>query len=520
MDSDDDGRRQAVSSSDDVSVESSSPTKASLAMEAIDLTREESPVIPSSVAEENDESQVPTSGPIPSNGQPASVQRTSPAFTPGSTRSFGYVIDSEESGEEDQSWMSGSSSGSSDVNIVRELDDSDRASMRDSIGDVDAQSDRGSGFEDRDSVLPMAASSSLFDIDTSPGGSFAFPGGVSNRVSSPVMGGADYQESDVGGSEARREDHDVLYDDVKGSMTTRKSPTAVTLGVDKHVTFTDRRPEIINRPEPIRGRWNPLAELAFHRPSSPSDAAMVKTTTKSGGLTMSHDEPQQKSDQWPALRITSRSLGEKTGKHDFFEAREGNKALLRSGIDTPSPSAWDYGEIIPEEHLDLQPSWLHDTTKQSDLRTYLTPRQTSPELDMTSAATFNASKASLRKSNVPARGLRIDDIIEESTASTSKNLKRKSDRISDAIEVEVRAWGTKPFEPSHGGLPLPAGLAPATMQNALFEMSAPTMPEPSETRPSKRLRTFVNTAWKAAACITVGGAGAVCLLAATAPSFA
>lgn len=73
--------------------------------------------------------------------------------------------------------------------------------------------------------------------------------------------------------------------------------------------------------------------LSVHRLPSPSDAAMVKTATlittvprETANPVKVHHLPSR---DWRLL--TAHSLGDKTGKHAFFEAREGNRARFYAG---------------------------------------------------------------------------------------------------------------------------------------------------------------------------------------------
>jgi len=192
---------------------------------------------------------------------------------------------------------------------------------------------------------------------------------------------------------------------------------------------------------------------------------------------------------------TLQSLGKKTGKHEFFEARKHNMNTMRTMLadeasrllapDHSTAQAASYmeiqrqravqdaasrlcekqrialGEPLPDDVI-LQSTNVNELVEAStsmcadstvlpflhDPAQYTPPQPSlSPEFDMTSSAKFNESKAMLAATNRTASifsgrsGLRIDDIIDSSTAdSVPSHLKRKAVDISDAIEDEVRNW--------------------------------------------------------------------------------
>jgi hypothetical protein len=209
---------------------------------------------------------------------------------------------------------------------------------------------------------------------------------------------------------------------------------------------------------------NSLGQGAMNiRQPSPSDAAMVKIATPSTFLNdcanpvRVHHLPSQ-----AFQKLTAQSLGDKTGKHAFFAAREDNRAKIyngdQSGRSSSSPQTAKSGVSSAEDRkamsLIAQAAWRErkrrreeeaksklsestnslpvtlpairavNSSKSSKIggyRTRLTPsairlfsgpsylhdhtqapnfiRHPSPEPDMTSAVTYNESKGSMFAAN-------------------------------------------------------------------------------------------------------------------------
>ena len=309
--------------------------------------------------------------------------------------------------------------------------------------------------------------------------------------------------------------------------------------------------------------------MNFGRLPSPSDAAMVKTATPSNHFKGPSNPVLGASSLRPNYpKLTIKSLGDKTGKHAFFAAREDNRAKIYGGNlparsslsamaktadekrdlspihapkfrlrkpqgieqDTPnlpelnavnsskSSNMKEYDRTLTQSaiHSFCGPSYLHDHTQT--LRPII--RRPSPEPDMGSAVTYNESKASMASANAhtvsPIGRLRltINDIIED--ADTSNTLKRKAGDISDAIEEEARIWASSSTIDNLGGsVTIPAPAPEATLIKEQPENSPVPVTETSEHRPAKRLRKIVESV----GYIALGGATLFGALVLSAPDF-
>ncbi|KAG9230872.1 hypothetical protein BJ875DRAFT_384188, partial [Amylocarpus encephaloides] len=261
---------------------------------------------------------------------------------------------------------------------------------------------------------------------------------------------------------------------------------------------------------------------------SPSDAALVK---------MAPPKPANDMVTFP-LRVPeagqdSASLGEKSGKHAYFEAREQNKSKVSTSIDakadlatiqipTLESKSWagtgaGKDDALVNDVLNVTSGSSANTTSifstsaamgiNSSLRdpfgmklSTVAERRNSPEYDMTSAVTFNESKAKAIRSR-----LSIHDIIDTASREESPGVggrlggKRKASEISDTIQDEVRAWAKNSTVPSQ------------------ISDKVSTTPE---MRSVKRLKTFMERATYAAVGGVAVGAGLFFSLVATAPNFA
>ncbi|CAG8982180.1 hypothetical protein HYALB_00003616 [Hymenoscyphus albidus] len=277
--------------------------------------------------------------------------------------------------------------------------------------------------------------------------------------------------------------------------------------------------------------------LAARQPS-PSDAAMVKKSPPKSTEQTSFFKPLDHSQ-------ISQALGDKTGKHAFFEAREKNKAKLVSETenqiqyafpilegDTPmgyKRALGEWNEFPVKQNNNTFGATKSSTSEASKLSVFLnrasewnTPyqmqesllaipqvsstkleRATSPDYDMTSAVSFNESKAKSIRSRVS-----IHDIIESSPrapsppkAEAKAGNKRKADEISNSIQEEVRAWASSP-------------------DRSPVEMATNIATTVQEERPTKKLKTVLDRVAYAAVGGFAVGATLFFGLVATAPNFA
>jgi hypothetical protein len=305
----------------------------------------------------------------------------------------------------------------------------------------------------------------------------------------------------------------------------------------------------------------PTASVAFDRQPSPSDAAMVKTapvlSAEAGSTSVSASPTGDEAPltyrrfQGSAFGQLAQILGDKTGKHAFFEAREENKAKISTKLGestehsssvVPGPDTFnshvripfkssacepfafnpptDWSKFAEKKSSEIRPSFIDATSehckwgrKYRFITTSLNHTDLSkpglntiehvvtPEYDMTSAAKYNESKAKAIRSR-----LSIHDIIDNSSSQPSppqvearSGEKRKASEISD-IQDEVRAWATSPH-------------IAATTPQLPKQVQYPTLA--SEGRPMKKLKTLMNRA----AYVAAGGAVLFFGLVATAPDF-
>lgn len=241
------------------------------------------------------------------------------------------------------------------------------------------------------------------------------------------------------------------------------------------------------------------------RQPSPSDAAMVKKHTPAT----------------EASSTTANALGLKTGKFEYFEARDHNRSLAVPSVPTildhePMSSfyntAWTGDDFINRPQPSQQLESLEDRTKLQ-----------SPEpLDMTSAFTYQQSKSMRR---IPIPDLLAEEAEEPSPAPAvvsatqetpsltlqpaSRPPKRGIDEISDEIEEDAAMVGSNSV-----AVPNPAEAVPVTLgmvDNEVTRVSERHI----EYRPTKRRRLA-----EFAACVTLGGAAVLAGLITTAPQFA
>lgn len=151
------------------------------------------------------------------------------------------------------------------------------------------------------------------------------------------------------------------------------------------------------------------------------------------------------------------------------------------------------------------------------------PAQRSPSLepDMTSAVSYNESKAAMIAANKTAAlfsgrsGLSINDIIDDATTENASKLKRKADDISDVIENEIRTWASS----LHVGVSGGTTNVNATQTVAAQGPSASIPNAMDEQRPTKKTRRFAERLGYATAGGLAVGATLFLGLVATAPDF-
>ncbi|KAI9643236.1 hypothetical protein NHQ30_007852 [Ciborinia camelliae] len=294
------------------------------------------------------------------------------------------------------------------------------------------------------------------------------------------------------------------------------------------------------------------------REASPSAVAMVKAH---GSSNMA--EPPASGDPYISWlekkKAFAKALGDKTGKHDFFEAREDNKMQFQARVDedasheaerlshepisfTKSSQAirfeqsrqpmpypdWVNDRSIsgsgPVDHTDSSPPYLVGSAEQQPL---IHP------FYFSSDASSRAPESPINE-RYPARsGLRIDDIIDGSS-TTGRSCKRKADEISDddirefsdvnndVRQNEVRDWASSIITPVN------STASPDAMPDVEYQFSRTINVAPPvlattdiEARPIKRLKMkkFAEAVGYFALGGAAVGAGLFSALVATAPDF-
>ena len=310
-----------------------------------------------------------------------------------------------------------------------------------------------------------------------------------------------------------------------------------------------------------------VPEMVHNRLPSPSDAAMVKTTSFF------------KSKAGP----TYRDLGEKTGKHEFFAAREDNKAAFAHPLnppkviaaqetlayykrilhgDTSLPPAAVTGSSVkasttkPDEsyciwdaHLDPKAfrvdselarsgeRFINSPDQVTPARLTLHTRVPTPDLDMSSAYTFHQSKlnhnskADPNIKRVPIQDLLANEPTAASVASSPAGCKRAFD---EAFSDSEATSGDEDFQPNTDsdisdigtGFNFNAGNSQSNQeasdlvnpeQSSVSSAGQDPTPVPvsnTSSPPAKRRRIA-----EVAACVAVGGLGVLSALIMSAPSF-
>ncbi|RDL38094.1 uncharacterized protein BP5553_05527 [Venustampulla echinocandica] len=619
--------RGQLSSDGDASIETPQPIKGYHAIAAIDLTRDDSPIPSSSTRidlTEDDPVGHPTEGRVMETipDQPAALDRNAHSASDNNHYQklpalINIVGDHDllSSDSDDEPFeLSGSDS--------EDTDGSD-----DPVDYGDEESNEESDLEDGDEID--------FDTEEEPFESMmrhSFTFGSSQNNTLPEDGNSmdDDNDSDFGLSEAGAEGLKALFEDgLQQSMTecqesapTTNAPAEVDRQIGNNLHFMQVPNDISSQSEPLElipevhpmvSLCSPINELVQGplktkattmesaqflgaRQPSPSDAAMAKATSQPRPEQITNDIPvyHLQSQEFSQL---SQTLGEKTGKQAFFEAREKNKAKFSTPSDTidersTEPSASSKSALPPNNLLSKEEpqsaraaaptnSWvdfgvvkrplnelslphtpgrsitfdrapelinisslltgtrtgksIHYKQKQAGLTPPVPGMQSnsspelhnrppiidptatlSPEYDMTSAVTYNQSKAKSTRSR-----LSIHDIIESSSRDQSAQVsgskagdKRKASDISDVLTDEVRAWASSRDVSKSLDTTIPNCPPKISCQSA-EPAATPALNE----RPAKRLRTILERAAFAAVGGVAVGAGLFLSLVATAPDF-
>lgn len=383
MSDDDMEGNEEPSSEDGVSIESP-PHKASQAIQSIDLTRDDSPAA-SSIAEVDSNSQTRVDK-EPMNimaGQPADINNhADPVSVTIYTGNPPILVDSEDedahfsSDSDDQSDGVEYDDGASEGNSVGEQEDYGNEDDNDDEMDREErvtselrdfphkELEQASGLVNQglysllDAPLPESNVRSIadasdniieedgYDDESDFGLSDAGAEGIRALFDDGLIDneGDSYLEEDM--DDESDTDSVIIYDaPPKASMAEKKIETP------KHVTFAslpaEQHPEIASSCGHFDSYTLGNLDVPSHptisgRQPSPSDAAMVKTATPStfanhtANPVRVHHLPSQE-----FQNLTAQSLGDKTGKHAFFAAREDNKAKVYAGENGQSaPTAW------------------------------------------------------------------------------------------------------------------------------------------------------------------------------------
>lgn len=201
----------------------------------------------------------------------------------------------------------------------------------------------------------------------------------------------------------------------------------------------------------------------------------------------------------------------------------------------PSPSTATFSKIfgnvcygIPQTEQAIPPLAFSSSFLNDPSQAPILDREPSPLPDMSSAAKYNESKASMAAAtSKPApvqsvrSGLRIDDIIEDSsTDQNTKDLKRKADEISDVIENDVRTWASSPpVEATKTSPDMSVLESQAATAGEASEIARSTVSDAPEHRPAKRLKKFAEVVGYFALGGAAVGASMFSFLVATAPDF-
>lgn len=307
------------------------------------------------------------------------------------------------------------------------------------------------------------------------------------------------------------------------------------------------------------------------RDPSPSAVAMVKSPGTSNMAENSVDQTSEASFGFGSKGNTgAKELGNKTGKHAFFEARESNKMQFQARVEdeneeTQSPSSvaapvraikfakplvrvqstgngltskWErlecQGNNFDHSSMDIDQPSLEDATRvEGDSKNFdpksfwneYTSRETLPKSNPIHPYYYSTDASSTAQESpvlekFPTRsGLRIDDIIDGS--STGK--KRKANEISDdaVLKNDVREWASSVVIPDNSTTQAVSEVAPKQSTPQPISSVLPTANIDLEHRPVKRLKMkkFAEAVGYFALGGAAVGAGLFSALVATAPDF-
>ncbi|PBP19493.1 FHA domain protein [Diplocarpon rosae] len=357
----------------------------------------------------------------------------------------------------------------------------------------------------------------------------------------------------AGGSDVEDESSDESQ--IFGASSPRRSPATAVEPI-----------QVSNSPTDLHLHVNPMLHAAYLdqavsvvRHPSPSDAAMVKLPSRVSICDLG--EPSH---------YLSQNLGEKSGKSEFFAAREINKARIMYGhhvnptIQAADPTMsvmsgeteahslenrqeigigqldrWKspvFGRSQIAVHADTV---MSDTLSTEQLATsFVEANEPIPSLpprdycefldkpdespmpdhapsslpDMTSSHRYNMSKLFQKSSPIPRlnprSAIKIPDIIEASSPFPRANaLKRKSDDMSNATEKELREWAESNVSEVSPVAASNASAGDKTGGSISIKSQAP------EPRPTKRFKKLLENV----GLVALGGATIFAALVATAP---
>lgn len=572
---------------DDASVEMDRSVNKLPPMNAIDLTGDDGPFVPTNHIDLTGEPSVANHENEATNGQGLYKYNTYP-----------IVLESENEDEEEDDDYGPFPSDSEILSVIADSTESESSEDEELHEDDDTESEDDAEGEDSDSILEghtedlveNAGENCLRDDMNHFLGANHIPNGFIADVQEPNKTPEDMMddddESDFGLSEAGEAgitalfEGGLLHSDSDASEPASEKETRadseqqatettqIALPAESMVPVWDGDAVKLLYTAAV-AKLNPPSTTPgiFHQPvfgarqPSPSDAAMVKSAPQK--------LPEQTQDDFPVFHgrgsgNLAQKLGDKSGKHAFFEAREGNKARLQAPLQddkvnnfgqplTPSGSFFSSNHLRRDEHTthyeplapttaspplisDAPPKFTGSSTankfedfgmldQTTDSGSSLTPvaameplqeypqtlkRAPSPEYDMTSAVKFNESKAKSVRSR-----LSIHDIIENSSRDQVSQerephigQKRKAHEISNVVESEIREWASS------------GSTSPAEKANREVTTTASLAQKADEQRPVKKLKTILGNAAYATLGGVAVGAGLFFSLIATAPDFA
>ncbi|KAJ0167707.1 hypothetical protein CTA2_800 [Colletotrichum tanaceti] len=325
-----------------------------------------------------------------------------------------------------------------------------------------------------------------------------------------------------------------------------------------------RLPSILN---PLESQLGPLPEASNDaQPSSATQSMDYPVQREELASSLTHwqkayvdNEPASESAEKDSQNAepSAESLGNLTGKLEFFAAREHNKATMRrqeqrQDFVEPTTQVSKAAEVpveVPAEVSTFKPQFVtsldgaaaQETAKEVPKSTNVaqsvwsasgtnflnTPqefplsevRNTDPELDMTSAYQFHQSKLASSQSNATETTQPASSGPEQAQeTTTSKSPKRKAEDISTLVPEEEAAEAATVKAPQQEG----------SSENVADEMvqgtpchspsTIPVVVDGSAPPPTKRMRSFLNKAGYFLGGSVITAAGLVTALAATAPA--